>query len=898
MQVAVDLRGTTVLVPARDYRGPDPQQVVHALRGVVPATLRGDELLLHTRGLVLHLGVSAAQDAFLLLHARKPRLGDHDQLSRGCLRLSATWAAVRLPQDVPPGSQVDWDLLRRNWGLLAPAPRVERDSAHQRFLDELDTAVDTARDLAPRPLFGYTAAEPTGPKHCAFRLADGVRPPTRNAFVRIAGEDSIGRVTATADGVVTVRFDALPDTIPTRGRLQLATPDVLHAERHAAVELLRDGGARNPALLRAFIDHQAEDIAPTDDEPTLELTPEQLDAYRTALGARDIALIVSTPGTTHTTSQVVDTAARRSGRVLVTSTSNRAVDDVLASLPKDLVVVRVGDDQLERRADELRAEVLAGVDRTRGLHHRVGELRPWLPQLDQRIRLVVDADTRLAVAEQALEDVRAQTTGRARQVVDTVTGQVGELDQALRAARREASKATDKQDRAADRSAWPVLGAWYKQRADVHMHRAESAGGQAQQLAGQLGAAQVDQHQALLALQRATRTHPAVVQAGESLLAARRHRDACVADAATIADHLVGAVAPVEEAPGFGPWDADSLAALRGWLLERMPVWQARANLLDDWHGALSGSAERLHPELVRCADVVGADCAAATARAEVTGTDFDLVVVPAAGRVATPDLLAPVVRARRAVLVGDHRQLPPAVELDPATGSEVRQLLTASALEQLIPALPPAHVRYVLDQRRMPRPVAEFVSAAFHGGRLRAVGEREHHDPYFRSALAFVDTGKAKDRQETRGEDGVTNRLEATLLAALAGHFTRVDRDWVVLVAHDAQAELVRSLLRKGTDQVSTVDGFDGGARDVVLYGFTRSNTTGATGPQDDPRRAGTAFTLATRQLVLVGDLDSLAAAKNRDFAALVRTLRSHVDRAGDLRPAAEVVSWLGRAE
>jgi len=43
-----------------------------------------------------------------------------------------------------------------------------------------------------------------------------------------------------------------------------------------------------------------------------------------------------------------------------------------------------------------------------------------------------------------------------------------------------------------------------------------------------------------------------------------------------------------------------------------------------------------------------------------LAGLDFDLAIVDEAGQISTPNLLVPLVRARRSVLVGDHHQLPP----------------------------------------------------------------------------------------------------------------------------------------------------------------------------------------------------------------------------------------------
>ncbi|MFI0409211.1 AAA domain-containing protein [Actinomadura sp. 3N508] len=62
-----------------------------------------------------------------------------------------------------------------------------------------------------------------------------------------------------------------------------------------------------------------------------------------------------------------------------------------------------------------------------------------------------------------------------------------------------------------------------------------------------------------------------------------------------------------------------------------------------------------------------------------------------------------------------------------------------------------------------------------------------------------------------------------------------------------------------KAALNVGTVDSFQGGEREVILYGFTRSNDAGRVGFLRELRRANVAFTRAQFQLVLVGDLTTL---------------------------------------
>jgi hypothetical protein len=97
------------------------------------------------------------------------------------------------------------------------------------------------------------------------------------------------------------------------------------------------------------------------------------------------------------------------------------------------------------------------------------------------------------------------------------------------------------------------------------------------------------------------------------------------------------------------------------------------------------------------------------------------------------------------------------------------------------------------------------------------------------------------------------------------------------MLTGHAGDAEKVRL-------NVGTVDSFQGGERDVILYGFTRSNPERRVGFLRELRRVNVAITRARQQLVLVGDLETLTSAKDEGFRGLAGSLRDYVAGSGEI--------------
>jgi superfamily I DNA and/or RNA helicase len=129
--------------------------------------------------------------------------------------------------------------------------------------------------------------------------------------------------------------------------------------------------------------------------------------------------------------------------------------------------------------------------------------------------------------------------------------------------------------------------------------------------------------------------------------------------------------------------------------------------------------------------------------------------------------------------------------------------------------------------------------------------------------------------------------------VARAAGYYG----NWAVIVPYRAQAARIEAALTRElgdpgrvTENIGTVDSFQGGERDLIVYGFTRSNRTGSVGFLSELRRLNVAITRAKQQLVLVGDTSTLCSAGDESFAALARSLVDYLRANGDLRGSAEV--------
>ena len=60
---------------------------------------------------------------------------------------------------------------------------------------------------------------------------------------------------------------------------------------------------------------------------------------------------------------------------------------------------------------------------------------------------------------------------------------------------------------------------------------------------------------------------------------------------------------------------------------------------------------------------IIGATCVGLESRhSGLNGIEFDLVIIDEAGKALAGELLIPINRAKKVIIIGDHKQLPPVI--------------------------------------------------------------------------------------------------------------------------------------------------------------------------------------------------------------------------------------------
>lgn len=199
--------------------------------------------------------------------------------------------------------------------------------------------------------------------------------------------------------------------------------------------------------------------------------------------------------------------------------------------------------------------------------------------------------------------------------------------------------------------------------------------------------------------------------------------------------------------------------------------------LLDGWKQRVAKDRTGFTPTyLAQCA-VVGATCIGVAGKGEVGEMDFDWVIVDEAGRATPPELLVPLIRGRRMVLVGDHFQLPPTIDraLEQAIVNEGldRRQFQNSLFQDLWEGVPARVKRSLNRQYRMHPSIGRMIAECFYGGSRNlqagvATDERAHGLAWCLRPVVWYSTAKLANHHETPVGLSCRNELEVQVILRL----------------------------------------------------------------------------------------------------------------------------------
>lgn len=302
---------------------------------------------------------------------------------------------------------------------------------------------------------------------------------------------------------------------------------------------------------------------------------------------------------------------------------------------------------------------------------------------------------------------------------------------------------------------------------------------------------------------------------------------------------------------------------------------------------------------LVQSADVVGATCIGINSNRKFAGVDFDVAIIDEAGQIQVHNIIVPMTRAKKNLLLGDYQQIPPIVNEKVAKlcmeNGVKTDLLEMSFFEFLFneqKKFPDENKTMLKWQFRMPAEIADIISQEFYNEQYFSLdkkrGLKSLMPDMFTRPLVVLNTSDVEinKRKETKNpEGGYFNTYEIKIIEEIIasvleknGEKTINAKDIGIIAPYKKQVQNIKRALKSRfsipTEEidgmVASLDSFQGQERKLIIYSSTRSNDKETwekrIGFLNELRRLNVAFTRCKEQLIIIGDMDFLSTCEHEE--------------------------------
>ncbi len=346
--------------------------------------------------------------------------------------------------------------------------------------------------------------------------------------------------------------------------------------------------------------------------------------------------------------------------------------------------------------------------------------------------------------------------------------------------------------------------------------------------------------------------------------------------------------------------------------------------LLDEWRRKISCSNARNYGALkklyIENANVIGITCIqSGTKDFSDNYPSFDTVIIDEASKSTPPDIILPMLKAKKIVLVGDHKQLPPFIDSDAydELGSEdpqLKQLIKTSLFEELYEKADGSMKTMLFRQYRMHRDIAALINQFYidtDAGRLESpASEFKKHccqgmEISEDNHVMWYDTPCGEGYYEKQKNKSFYNVYETEcvkkILCILEKNLTENNckKSIGIITFYDAQVKLFEEqIVNSGfykrfghiSIRIGSVDKFQGMEEDIIILSFVRNNSGHMIGFAKDSRRINVAMSRARELLIIVGCYENFAYSADNQASEMFRNAYNIISRLDGIRKADKI--------
>lgn len=258
----------------------------------------------------------------------------------------------------------------------------------------------------------------------------------------------------------------------------------------------------------------------------------------------------------------------------------------------------------------------------------------------------------------------------------------------------------------------------------------------------------------------------------------------------------------------------------------------------------------------------------------------FDALIIDEVSQSMEPQCWIPLIShyksdIRKLILAGDNMQLPPTIKT--CDDKSIKRTLSTTLFDRLVRHYGDSFKCLLTVQYRMNEQIMTFPSCALYNQKLIAdtsvatlvvsdlPGVDINDDT--KKPLIWYDTQGDDFFENACQDDTASSKFNESEALLVKGHIeilieSNVSQEAIGVIApYSAQVSLLKKLIHEKLPliEISTVDGFQGREKEVIILSLVRSNDKFEVGFLKEERRLNVAMTRAKKQLCVIGNIETL---------------------------------------
>ncbi|WP_366161243.1 AAA domain-containing protein [Bacillus infantis] len=339
----------------------------------------------------------------------------------------------------------------------------------------------------------------------------------------------------------------------------------------------------------------------------------------------------------------------------------------------------------------------------------------------------------------------------------------------------------------------------------------------------------------------------------------------------------------------------------------KVQLIQQTKQLRSEWTSQLKFYQESFEDVYIKLSNLICATCLgiSSSQNNHFHRTEFDYVIIDEAARSSTLELLIPMVRGKKIILVGDHKQISPQIDRDimkrmendyDFSAGDMNALFKDSLFGLMYDRIDDELKTFLNEQFRMHEQISNIVSTYFYDKKLKngynVINKTHSLEDKLGSSIYWVKTQNGEYYQEQRPKNGTSywndGELDVTksILTWLDEHL-RTKKTVGIIAPYSEQKrrllEETSGLHFQNLDiEINTVDAFQGREKNIIIMNIVRNNGNHSVGHTANYARINVALSRAQELMFLVGNEDFIVS--NQSKAAKLYQVLQHLKRKNSL--------------